>query len=165
MDRRMIANGLTAVTLAALTACASSSTSPRQPSGTSSTLDRASVGGLTMPVPAGWKVIYAAPPPCGFSPNTLYVWTTGRLEVAPCPDIQPAHMGVEGFLSCYTGGIGHLYAPGPARMPNDRIFHPSSDQAVVQGSKAETVLTVAGMPRSVVAKILASATATGNECP
>lgn len=165
MDRRIIASGLTAVTFACLTACGSTAASPPQPSGTSSTLDRVSLGGLTMPVPTGWKVIYAAPPLCGFTANRLYVWTTGRLQLpVPCPYVQRAHMGVEAVLSCYTGGIGHLYAPGPAGMTNDRILHPSPEQDVVQGTKAETVLTVSGMPKSMVARVLASATETGNEC-
>lgn len=166
MHKRIIASGLTAITLAGLTACGSTTASPPHQSGVSSTLDRVSLGGLTMPVPTGWKVIYTAPPLCGFTANRLYVWTTGRLELpVPCPYIQPARMGVEAVLSCYTGAIGHLYAPGPAGMTNDRILHPSPEQDVVQGTKAETVLSVSGMPKSMVAKVLASATATGNECP
>lgn len=166
MHRLIIAGGLTAITLASVSACGSTTASPPQHSGASSTPDRVSLGGLTMPVPTGWKVIYTAPPPCGFTANRLYVWTTARLELpVPCPYIQPAHMGVEAVLACYTGGIGHLFAPGPVGMTNDRIFHPSPEQEVVQGTKAETVLTVYGMPKSMVAKVLASAAATGTECP
>ena len=171
MVRQMAAIGLGIATPALLTACAlaHSVSQPIQISHSEDSLtyapSRQQLGALSVAGPGGWKVVHGAPPVCGGSPNTLYVWTTNHLDVGDCLalGLSVRRQGARAVLECLTGGIAHIFAAGPPALIG-RMQHPSADIDVVQGRKAETVLRVWGSSASTVREVLTSVMLTGNDC-